>query len=697
MLSADNPFVLPSDRPFRLPPFERIRVAHYAPAFEAGMAEQLAEVDAISSSSDPPTFANTIEALELSGQLLDRVSAVFENHLDNDATDDLRALDARISPALAAHEDTILLDPRLFARVEEVYARREELCLDAEQRRLVERCYRDHVRAGTGLACEAQQRLRAANEELAVLEAEFSKRVLEGTNQMAVHVPDREQLRGLPEDSLVAAQQAARDRGHEDGYLLPLAPTTTQPILAHLHDRELRERVHMASVARCLGHDECGTRGLVTRMAQVRAERAELLGYGSHAEYVVAGEVAGDLSEVLRMVGSLARPAVANARAEAEVLEALLLADGEVGPLRPWDWPYYAERARRHSYEIDSEDLRSYFELERVLADGIFFAASQLYGLSFSERYDLPAHHPEARVFEVADPDGEPLGLLLADWFARESKRGGAWMGTFVEQSRLLDQRPVVVVSLNVARPPSGRPALMTAEEVRAAFHECGHALHALLSDVRYPRFSGVSVPRDFVECPALVNEALAWEPEVLQRYAVHYETNEPMPSEQRERLRVAQADGQGFATSEYLAATVLDLEWHRLTARAGELDPEDVEAFEARALEAHGLKLDAVPPRYRTCFFSHAFDFGYSACYYSYLWSEVMAADIVLWLRERGGLARGSGAILRRALLARGGAADPRATFEAVRGRAPSVRPLLLRRGLATATDGNDSGLDAP
>ncbi|MFP5334020.1 MAG: M3 family metallopeptidase [Actinomycetes bacterium] len=681
-LDGDNPFAAASPLPYGLPPFDRIADEHFGPAFDVGMAEHRREVEQVLADPAEPTFGNTVEALERSGALLSRVSRTFFNLTSSHAGDTLRSLEEELAPRLSAHQDSISLDPRLLQRLEHLWSRRDELGLDAEQARLLERYRTDVRRAGAALGEAEQERLRAINERLSTLAATFSHRLLAETNDLAVHVTSAEELEGLSEDAVAAAAEAARGRGL-DGYLLTLVLPTGQPALASLRSRALRERIHRASVTRGLRGNGTDTRELLTEIVRLRAERAALLGYADHASYVVEDQTAGSVDVVLDMLGSLVGPAVANARAEAAELERALLADGEEGPLQAWDWAYYAERVRAERYAVDGAQLRPYFELERVLHDGVFHAANRLYGLTFTPRPDLPVYHPDVRVFEVHDADGSALGLFLCDWFARDTKQGGAWMSSYVEQSHLLDERPVVVVNLNVPRPPRGEPALMTVDEVDTAFHEFGHALHGLLSDVTYPRFSGTTVPRDFVEFPSQVNEMWAWWPAVLANYAVHHRTGEPLPANLVERLLESRSYGEGFATTEYLAAALLDLAWHRRGADAEPVAPQDVEAFERETLESLGIAIDAVPPRYRTSYFAHIFAGGYGAGYYSYIWSEVLDADTVEWFRQNGGLRRENGDVFRQRLLSRGGAVDPMEAFTAVRGRGPDLAPLLKRRGL--------------
>jgi peptidyl-dipeptidase Dcp len=681
---ADNPFLSPSPLPFELPPFDLIRHEHYRPAFDAGVAEQVAEVEVVATAGEPATFANTIEALERSGRTLERVLAVFGNLSGSMATDEVRALDSELAPLIAAHADAIRLDPRLFARVDAVHAARHE-GLTPEQVRVTERYHQDFVRAGAALGEQDQARLRDLNSELTSLTTEFGARVLADANERALHLTDRSELDGLAEDAVAAAAAAAAGAGLE-GYLLRLVLPTIQPAIASLTDRDVRRRLHEAATSRGSGGGPNDTRELVTRITSLRAERAALLGHPDHAAYVVDDQTAGSTKAVLDMLGEMVSPAMANLDGERARIEELVRADGVEGPVQPWDWAYYAARDRAATFDVDSDALRPWFELDRVLHDGIFHAATQLYGISFYERDDLPVYADGVRVFEVLDgetPDAEPLGLFLCDWFARPTKRGGAWMSEFVGQSELLGTRPVVVVCLNVPKPPEGQPALMTTDEVRTGFHEFGHALHGLLSAVVHPRLQGTAVPRDFVEFPSQVNEMWAWWPDVLARYALHHETGEPLAPDVVERLIASQAHGQGFDTVSMLGAALLDQEWHRRTTSAAPIGAEDVEAFEAQALARHGVASPLVPPRYRSSYFAHVFSGGYDAGYYSYLWSEVLDADLVDWFTEHGGPTRENGAAFRRELLSRGGTVDPLAAFAAVRGRPPSTAPLLRRRGL--------------
>ncbi|MEV7379672.1 M3 family metallopeptidase [Streptomyces lydicus] len=670
-----NPFFEPSDLPYALPPFARIRHEHYLPAFERGMAEQREEIAAIGSRTAPPTFENTVEALERSGAVLGRVSRVFFNKAGSDTDDALQALEAELAPRLAAHDDALLLDPALFARLDALYEAREDLALDPEQVRVLERHHTLRVRAGARLAPDQQRRLRELNAEIAARCAEFRRNLRAATADAALVLERAEELAGLPSDQVAAAAENARALGRPDGFVLSLKNFTSQTELATLDDPALRERLLAASLGR---GTECNG-PVAVALARLRAERAALLGYPSHAAWEVADRTAGTTEAVEEMFGRLAGPALANAVREGAVLaEAAGVA--EIGAA---DWQYYAERVRKERFDLDAAALRPYLELETVLRDGVFHAANLVYGLTFTERPDLVAYHPDARVFEVREEDGSALGLYIGDFHARPSKRGGAWENELVQQSHLLGHRPVVVNNLNVARPPAGEPVLLTWREVGTLFHEFGHALHALFSDVRYPLLAGTQVPRDFVEFPSQVNEMWAEQPEILAHYARHHVTGEPMPPDLPGRLREAESFGAGFRVVEHQAAAVLDWSWHSLPADGDLPDEAGAEAFEAAALERWGLALPAIPPRYRTGYFAHVFSGGYPAGYYGYRWAEVLDADTVRWFRENGRTVRESGEIFRRELLGRGGSVDPMAAFRAVVGHDPEIGPLLARHGL--------------
>ena len=679
--TGDNPFLRPSGLPYRLPPFADIREEHYLPAFALGMREQLDEVAAIAADPEPATFENTVEALERSGALLNRVSLVFFNQAGSDTTEGVQSIETEISPRLAAHNDTIHLDPALFARLDALYVQRAELGLDTEARRVLERYHADFVRAGARLSADQQARLRELNAELAAAGPAFQQNVFAATSAAALVVESADKLAGLSADAIAAAAENGRARGHDGAYVISLKNFSNQSELAELADPKVRRRLLDASLAR--GLDTNGP--LAARMAVLRAERAALLGFPSHAAYVVANQTAGTTEAVESMLGGLVAPAVANAEREARALAE----EAGVDRIEAADWQYYSERVRLARFDFDASVMRPYLELESVLRNGVFHAAGLVYGLTFTERPDLVGYHPDARVFEVTDADGDALGLYLGDFYARSSKRGGAWMNELVEQSRLLDQRPVVVNNLNVAKPPAGEPALLTWTEVNTLFHEFGHALHGLLTDVRYPLVAGTNVPRDFVEYPSQVNEMWSTWPEVLANYARHHETGGPIPAELVEKMEAAKLFGEGFRMVEYLGATLLDWAWHKLAA--GEDPGEDIEAFEAAALREAGIAMPEIPPRYRSAYFAHIFTLGYGAGYYSYVWSEVLDADSVEWFKENGGMLRENGDHFRAQLLSRGSSIDPLTAFENFRGRAADIEPLLVRRGLTAPKETAD------
>lgn len=681
MTDASNPLLQPSSLPYGLPDYRAIRPEHYLPAFRAAFEEQLHEVSRITMVRSMPTFENTIEALERSGELLDRVSHAFYTVSSADASPAIQAVDEQLAPLMAAHHDAISLDSALFWRVQQVHDQLEHLDLDAEQRYLVERHHREMSHAGAALDDEKKARLTLLNQQLSTLSNTFERNLLNDTNDLAVVFDSADELDGLSTGELSAAARAAADRGLEGKLLISLPLFTGHPYLAQLTDRGSRRRILEASRARGSRDNAHDNRPVLTEIVRLRAERAQLLGYASHAAYVTADETAGTPDAVERMLRQLAAPAARNAVAEREALQAIV-DETEAAPfaVEAHDWAFYTEKVRTARYDIDAGALRPWFEAERVLQDGVFFAAERLYGVTFSERPDLVAYHPGARVFEVANADGSTLGLYILDLYTRDSKRGGAWMNPIVSQSRLRGTAPVVVNNLNVPLPGDGEPTLLTLDEVTTLFHEFGHALHGLFAEVTYPHFAGTNVFRDFVEFPSQVNEMWILWPEVLDNYARHHETGAPLDPAIVERLRATETFNQGHATSEYLAAAWLDQAWHGVTSGA-EID--DVAAFEAAALADIGLDEPAVPTRYSSTYFAHVFSGGYSAGYYSYIWSEVLDADTVEWFRENGGLTRENGDRFRNRLLGVGGSKDPLEAYRDFRGRDAEIAPLLKRRGL--------------
>jgi peptidyl-dipeptidase Dcp len=681
MTVETNPLLTPSALPYALPDYGRIRAEHYLPAFRQGFEEQLAEIRRITMARSMPTFENTMEPLERSGELLQRVSHAFYTVSSADATAEIQAIDEELAPLMAAHQDAILLNAALYWRISQLQAQQDDLPLDPEQHRLIERWHREMTLAGAALDDEAKARLTELNQRLSALSATFEKNLLADTNELAVVFDDAAELDGVSSGELSAAARAAADRGLEGGYLITLPLFTGHPVLAVLTNRESRRRIMEASRSRGARGGDHDNRAVLTEIVALRAQRAALLGYATHAAAVTADETAGTPQAVERMLRDLAAPAARNAAAERAALQQLIDdTEAEPFPLEAHDWAFYTEKLRAARYDLDTATLRAWFEAERVLQDGVFAAAGRLYGLSFAERPDLPVYHPGARVFEVFQEDGSPLGLYVLDLYTRDSKRGGAWMNEIVSQSALRGTLPVVANNLNVARPADGEPTLLTLDEVNTLFHEFGHALHGLFSDVTYPHFAGTNVFRDFVEFPSQVNEMWMLWPEIVSAYARHHETGEPLPDDVIARLQATETFNQGFATSEYLAAAWLDQALHSLTA--GET-VDDVAAFEAAALAAIGLDDPAVPTRYSSAYFAHIFSGGYSAGYYSYIWSEVLDADTVEWFRENGGPTRANGERFRRRLLGVGGSRDPLEAYRDFRGRDAEIGPLLTRRGL--------------
>ncbi|MGK9147288.1 M3 family metallopeptidase [Plantibacter flavus] len=675
MAAHTNPFLQTSTLPYQLPPFAEIRDEHYRPAFEAGFAEQLAELESITAQSDAPTFENTFLPLERSGAILGRVAAVFFNRSSADSSPFTNELEEELAPLLAAHEDAIRLDPALYARLSAVHDQLDDLGLDAESRYLVERVHTEHTLAGAGLDAEQKERLSALNLRLSSLTTRFEKQLLADTNELAVHLTEAAELDGLSAGEISAAAQAATDRGLS-GWLITLVLPTGHPALSSLRDRSVRERIMTASRERGSRGGPNDNRDVVLEITRLRAERAALLGFRSHAAAVTADQTAGTPEAVADLLTRLAAPAARNAHREQRALEEVTGA----AEIAAWDWPFATEQVRLARFDVDTAAMRPYFEADRVLWDGVFTAATKLYGITFTERDDLVGYHPDVRVFEVRNEDGSGLGLYLLDLYTRDSKRGGAWMNALISQNRLLDQPTVVVNNLNVPRPAKGEPTLLSFDEVNTFFHEFGHALHGLFAEVEYPRFAGTNVFRDFVEFPSQVNEMWMLWPEVLAGYAKHHETGEPMPEELVAKLQASEGFNEGFSTSEYLAAALLDQAWHSI-GTADRID--DVEAFEAAALGAAGLDNPAVPPRYSSTYFAHTFSGGYDAGYYSYIWSEVLDADTVDWFTENGGLTRANGDRFRSRLLGVGGAKDPLEAYRDFRGRDAVIEPLLRRRGL--------------
>ena len=677
---ADNPLLVKSTLPYGAPPFDLIKDEHYLPAFEEGMKLHLAEIDAIATNTEAPTFENTIVAIEKSGQPLERVDRIFSNLSSAHTNDTLKEVETTVAPLLSAHYDAIYLNGPLFDRVKALYEQRTELGLDAESTRLIERYYSDFVRAGALVSDADKEKLKAINAEVASLMTTVGQNILAETNDSAVLVEDLAELDGLSEDEINAASEAAKAAGHEGKYLLTLQNTTIQPILTNMKNRALRERVHRASSARGARDNAHDNRPLLTRLAVLRAERSKLLGFDTAAAYKLADQTAKTTEAVNEMMGRIAPAAVANAKKEAAEIQEIIKAEGGDFEVEAWDWLYYSEKVRQAKFDIDENELKPYFELETVLNDGVFYSANQLFGITMKERTDLPVYHPDVRVWEVIDADGKGIGIFYGDFYARDSKRGGAWMNQYTLQSGLLGNAPVVGNHTNIAKPPAGQPTLLRPREVETLYHEFGHALHGMLSQVEYPYFSGTNVPRDFVEFPSQVNEMWAFHPAVLANSARHYADGSQIPQELLDKVLAARTHNQGYKTTEYIEAAIIDQAWHQLPA---DQIPSDVAAFEAQVLKDSGLDFAPVPPRYHSTYFNHVFAGGYWSGYYAYIWAEVLDACTVKWYEDNGGLLPENGKKMRDAVLSRGGSTDAMELFLELTGAEPSIDPLLERRGL--------------
>ena len=677
--SMNNPLLSPSPLQYEAPDFAAIKDEHFLPAIEQGMAENLAEMEAIANNPAPATFENTLVAMEKSGALLTRALRVFSNLAGSDSNPARRDIQRAIAPKLAAHQDNIRLNPALFARIESLYSQRDQLGLDAESVRLIEVYYDNFVRAGAKLNEEQKTLIRAINEEHSTLTTQFSQNLLAETKNIAVLVENVEELAGLSESEIKAAQQAATKEGHEGKYLLSITNTTRQPVLASLENRALRQRVWEASANRAQQGDY-NNQPLVARLTALRAEKAAILGYDSWASYSLDAQMAKTPDAVLSMFGSMVPAVVANVAKEAADIQAVIDAEGGDFKVQPWDWEYYGEKVRQAKYDLDEAEVRQYFEFNRVLNDGLFYTMNRLYGVRFEPRPDLPVYHPDVKAYELFDVDGKSKAIFYADYFAREGKRGGAWMSAFVGQSNLLGNKPVVVNVMNIPKAPDGEPTLVSYDNVTTMFHELGHGLHGMLSDVNYPTLAGTAVSRDFVEFPSTFEEDWAAHPEVISHYAKHYQTGEAIPAALLEKVMTSRTFNMGFDTLEYMSAALLDMEWHM--RKPGD-NVDDVVAFENAALEKHGVKVDAVPPRYRSTFFSHSMGGGYSAGYYAYMWSEILAADAFAFVQQNGGLTLENGMRYRKNILEVGNSRPPMDSYKAFRGKEPTTDALLIRRGL--------------
>jgi peptidyl-dipeptidase Dcp len=678
--TSSNPLLVRSTLPFDAPPFDAIADSDFGPALEEAMRRHRDEIETIAHTPTAPTFENTIEALERSGQALLRVTSVFNVLASANTNDTLQQLQEAIAPRLAAHNDAIWLNAKLFARVEAVHAERRTLALDAESQRLLDVLHERFVLAGARLSDTDKAALTILNEEEASLSAGFLTKLLAASKDSALVLRDRSELDGLSGADVADAAATARSRGLEGQWVLTLSNTTQQPLLRHLRHRPTRERLFRASVTRTTQGDANDTSVTISRLAAVRASRARLLGQPSHAAWRLQNQMAKSPDRVEQFLAQLVPAATVKAQAEETEIRALVEAHNDDARLEPWDWPFYAEQVRQATYDLSEADITPYFELDRVLRDGAFYAAEQLYGLTANQRDDLPVYHSDVRVFEILDAHGSHIGLFYADFFRRDNKNGGAWMDNLVPQSTLLGTQPIICIVFNFAKPAPGQPALLGLEDVLTIFHEFGHALHGLLANQRYPGLSGTAVARDFVELPALFNEHWALDSKVFARYARHYLTGAPMPTELAAKIAQAATVNQGYALTELLAAAKLDIGWHSLSEPPSTLD---VDHFEQVALKEARLDIPVVPPRYHSRFFLHIWANGYDASYYAYLWAEMLAHDAFAWFKERGGLTRENGQRFSGLVLSRGNTQDYDDMFRAFRGRGPVIGPMLEFRGL--------------
>jgi peptidyl-dipeptidase Dcp len=674
-----NPFYAPSPLPLQAPPFDKIKDSDYQPAIEAGMAQQIEEVRVIADNPAPPTFENTLVALEKSGQLFNRVMQVFTAVTGANMNPVLQKVQQEEAPRLAGHQDAIFLNTKLFQRVDAIFQQRESLKLDAESLRLVDYYHRTFLHAGAKLSDADKVQLKKLNEEESTLQTAFTTKLLEATKNGAYVTTDKTALAGLSAEQLAAAEHAAKDR-KVDGYVIPLQNTTQQPDLAVLTQRSTRKAIFENSWNRAEKGGTSDTRNIVARLAQLRAQKAKLLGFPNYAAWKLEDQMAKTAEAAQKFMDSLAPGSTSKALAEGKDIQALIDSQNGGFTLQPWDWEFYSEQVRKAKYDLNEEDVKPYFELNNVLQNGVFYAANQLYGITFKERHDIPVYHPDVRVFDVFDSDGKRLALWYCDYFKRDSKSGGAWMDVFVNQSKLLGLMPVVFNVANFSKPAPGQPALLTFYNVTTMFHEFGHALHGMFANTMYPSISGTQVARDFVEFPSQFNEHWATYPAVFEHYAKHYQTGAPMPADLVAKIRKSEKFNQGYALTEVLVAAELDMQWHTLPATTPLENPDE---FEVKALKSKQLWLNDVPSRYRSSYFAHIWGGGYAAGYYAYLWSEMLDDAAYQWFENHGGLTRANGDRFREMVLSRGNTEDLGKMYDAWLGGEPNIEPMLKYRGL--------------
>ncbi|HET8838348.1 MAG TPA: peptidyl-dipeptidase Dcp [Flavobacteriaceae bacterium] len=679
-LSSENPFYSPSALPLHAPDFSKIKTDDFRPAIVEGMKAQLEEIIKIANSPEEPTFENTVVALEKSGRLLDRTTNVFYLLTGANTNPELQQLQEEIAPKMAAHADAIYLNPKLFERIKTIYKKRKSLKLKPESLHLVEYLYQQFVLAGANLSHEEKEKLKELNKEEASLSAKFTNQLLAATKNGALVINDQSELTGLSESEMKKAAQTAEANGNEGSWTISLQNTTQQPALQNLKNRTTRQKLFEASWSRAEKGDANDTRKTISRIAEIRAEKAKIMGFPNFAAWNLQDQMAKTPEAVEEFLTKLVGPAVTKAKSEAADIQKLI--DQQKGgfQLAPWDWNFYAEQVRKARYDLDESQIKPYFELNNVLENGVFFAANKLYGLSFKERKDLPVYQEDVRVFDVIDKDGSQLGLFYCDYFKRENKQGGAWMSNLVGQSKLLGTKPVIYNVANFTKPVEGQPALLSFDEVTTLFHEFGHALHGLFADQIYPSLSGTNTPRDFVEFPSQFNEHWALEPSVLKNYAVHYKTGKPMPQSLVDKIKKAATFNQGYALTELLAAAQLDMQWHTISAND---TIKNVDNFEAESLRKTNLDFPPVPPRYRSSYFMHIWGNGYAASYYAYIWTEMLDDDAYSWFEQNGGMTRENGQRFRDMILSRGNTEDFNKLFRDFRGHEPDITPMLIDRGL--------------
>lgn len=676
----NNPLMHQSNLPFEAPPFDKIVASDFLPAFKEGMKQQIEEVEKMANDAAEPSFQNTLVALEMSGQLLSRVQQVFSILTGTETNPELQQIQQTTAPLLAAHYDAIYLNDKLFNRIKTIYNGIDTLAIDPESKRLVEYYYQQFIRSGANLSTNDKAKLKELNKEAASLSTTFVNKLLGANTAGAVVIDDKSLLKGLSDSQIKTAKQNAENRGLADKWVLSLQNTTQQPLLQDLENRDIRKKLFLHSWDRAAQGDTNDTRETIIKLAELRAQRAQLLGFENYAAWKLQNQMAKTPETVMNFLHQLVEPSKVGAVAEAAALQEIIKDNGGDFELKPWDWNYYAEILRKKMYELNSDLIRPYFELDNVLQKGVFYAANQLYGLTFKERNDIPVWHEGVRVFEVTDKDGSALGLFYCDYFKRDSKRGGAWMNNLVTQSHLLNKKPVIYNVMNIPEPADGEPALLTFDQVSTMFHEFGHALHGFFANQEYPSLSGTSVARDFVEFPSQFNENWALNPKIFANYAIHYKTGEPMPDELIEKIKNSAHFNQSYMVTELLEAALLDMQWHTIPATK---EIESVAKFGVQALKDAGIYIPVVPPRYRSSYFNHIWGSGYAAGYYAYIWTHMLAANAFNWFQENGGMTRENGQRFREMILSQGNTKDLAQIFKDFVGHEPKVEPLLKELGL--------------